>query len=356
MIKIRKYFPGLLLLTSLYLITGSCSHPKTTEVKNNSAGQPLPVIFETDIGNDVDDALALAMLHNYMNAGKVHLLAVMYNKDNKFSGEYIDIVDTWYGHGDIPIGRVIHGKTPEDPSFTRVVSEMQENGKPVFKRSLQNYDTLPNAVLLYRKILSQAKDSSVVIISVGFSTNLARLLQSEGDQFSPLKGRELVAQKVKLLSVMAGCFDNSIQKEYNIRNDVRAAYTVFADWPGPVVVSPYEVGTSILYPAVSIENDFNATRYHPVAEAYKAYLKMPYDRPCWDLTSVLEVVEPEAGWFIVSPPGTISVDTLTAKTIFTPTPGGEHCYLQVDSVRALKIRDRLVEVVTGKDVEDKKSF
>ena len=49
-----------------------------------------------------------------------------------------------------------------------------ENSKPTFKRSLKGgYDQLPEAPALYRKLLAQQPDSSVTIISVGFSTNLA---------------------------------------------------------------------------------------------------------------------------------------------------------------------------------------
>ncbi len=344
----RKNFLPLSLFVFVVLLLGSCNHPGTSGKENSAAAPPLPVIFETDMGNDIDDALALAMLNNYMKAGKVDLLAVMSNKDNPYSCRYIDITDTWYGHGKIPIGKVIHGKTPDHPSYTKVVAEMKEEGKPVFQRSVKDDDMIPDAVALYRRILSKAPDSSVVIVSVGFSTNLARLLQSGADTVSSLTGKELVGKKVKLLSVMAGCFDHSIPKEYNIYNDVPAAHAVFAEWPTPVVVSPFEVGARILYPAASIEKDFSATPHHPVADAYKSFMKMPYDRPCWDPTAVLYAVEPGAGWFTLSLPGTIAVDTVTAATSFTALPQGKHCYLQADSLQAAKVRKRLVEVVTGR--------
>ena len=38
------------------------------------AATPLHVIFDTDMGNDVDDALALAMLHAFASRGEVQLL------------------------------------------------------------------------------------------------------------------------------------------------------------------------------------------------------------------------------------------------------------------------------------------
>ena len=45
---------------------------------------------------------------------------------------------------------------------------------------------------------------SVTIASVGLQTNLELLLRSAPDEHSPLTGRELVAEKVALLAVMAG--------------------------------------------------------------------------------------------------------------------------------------------------------
>ena len=65
---------------------------------------PLSVIMETDIGNDIDDALAMDMLYKYIDAGKINLLAVNINKEGIYPSEYVDILNTWYGYPDIPIG------------------------------------------------------------------------------------------------------------------------------------------------------------------------------------------------------------------------------------------------------------
>jgi len=45
---------------------------------------------------------------------------------------------------------------------------------------------------LLREVLAGQPDRSVVIVQVGFSTNMARLLDSEPDQYSALTGHELV--------------------------------------------------------------------------------------------------------------------------------------------------------------------
>ena len=44
------------------------------------------------------------------------------------------------------------------------------------------------------------------LIQVGFSTNLARLIESAPDRYSDLSGMDLVKKKVRLLTVMAGNF------------------------------------------------------------------------------------------------------------------------------------------------------
>ena len=82
------------------------------------------MIFDTDMGNDVDDALALAMLHAFASRGEVKLLAVTVSKDNPWAAEYVRMVNEYYGRGTIPVGIVHDGKTPEDGLYVRQVCEL----------------------------------------------------------------------------------------------------------------------------------------------------------------------------------------------------------------------------------------
>src|SRR5688572_27012687 len=75
---------------------------------------PKLVILDTDMGNDIDDALALAMLHTLMQQGECRLLGVAVSKDNPFAAQYVDVVNTFYGNGNLPVGVVQNGVTPED--------------------------------------------------------------------------------------------------------------------------------------------------------------------------------------------------------------------------------------------------
>ena len=313
-----------------------------------TADNRLKVIFETDIGNDVDDALAMDMLHKYIDEGKIDVLAVMINKNGTAPAEFTDIMNTWYGHPDIPVGIVRNGADCETDAinYAQTVCNMKDaQSQPLFKRSHDAYDQLPDAHLLYREILAGQPDSSVVIVSVGFSTNLARLMETPGDEISPLTGKELVKSKVKLLVTMAGCFDNPEHHEYNVVTDIPAAKKVFEEWPGTVVTSPFELGIDVLYPASSIENDFGWVPAHPVVEAYKCYLQMPYDRPTWDLTALLYAVE-GGDMFSISPAGRISV-TDEGATSFTPDPSGNRHYLYTDKAQNEAIEKHFVEMISA---------
>ncbi len=313
-----------------------------------NADTPLTVIMETDLGNDVDDALALDLLYKYQDAGKIRILAVNLNKNGQAPAEYADILNTWYGYPDIPIGIIRDGADCETDAvnYAKAVVDLKDSlGNPLFARSHPDYDNYPEAVTLYRKLLAGEPDSSVVIASVGFSTNLIRLLETPADEFSPLTGKELVGKKVKLLVTMAGCFNDPSLHEYNVVKDIPAAKVIFGEWPTPVVTSPFEVGIQIQYPATSIENDFGWAPAHPVVEAYKAYLPMPYDRPTWDPTAVLYAVE-GGDWFTVSEPGRIVV-TDEGSTLFEADEAGTRRYLSVTDDQAKAILDHFVEVITS---------
>lgn len=354
--KIMKIKSGILFFTILIFLVSlnwgnaialNLSHSKANKPTKNRS-KPISIIFETDIGNDVDDALALDIIYKYMDEKKLNLLAVCSNKDSKYSTEYIHLMNSWYGYPDIPIGRVINGIDCENDAINyaeHVCLMKNKSGGELFKRSAFNHESIVDAVTLYRKILSKQPDKSVTIISVGFSTNIARLLKSLPDKYSSLSGKELIAKKVKMLSVMAGSFGARPVAEYNVVKDIPSAKTIANDWPTPIVYDPFETGIAVTYPGKSIENDFNWTSAHPVVEAYNYYMKMPYDRPTWDLIALLYVTENSPKYFTVSSWGTVSVDD-KGFTTFLPDINGKRMYLTLTQAQANEIKSHFVELVT----------
>jgi len=66
-----------------------------------------PVIFDTDMGNDIDDALALAMLHALSDRGECQLIGVTLTNGHPAAVPYIRMVNRFYGRGDLPVGAAI---------------------------------------------------------------------------------------------------------------------------------------------------------------------------------------------------------------------------------------------------------
>jgi hypothetical protein len=302
---------------------------------------PVRIIFDTDVGNDVDDVLALSVLHALQTRAECELLAVTITKPDELAGPFIDAVNTFYGRPGIPIG-FTQAKLTNEPSKFLALADTKDKGKLRYPHRLRHSSDAPAATTLLRKVLSRQPDGSVVLVQVGYFSNFAALLDTPADASSPLAGRELVKQKVRLLSVMAGSFQtNRHDREYNVVQDLPASKKLAQNWPTPIVWSGFEIGIAVPYPAVSIERDFGYVPHHPAAEAYCLYNPPPHERPTWDLTSALYAVRPDRGYFDLSSPGQVTVEA-DGFTRFTPAPGGRDRFLTLNDVQAVRVKEALV--------------
>ena len=271
-----------------------------------------------------------AKVKNYKELGLNSETAVVFNLTEKMQV----ILNTWYGYPDIPLAQ---SPTPvlndHAPDYTAAVCAMtREDGSPAFARS-KTPEQIEDPVTLYRRTLAAQPDRSVTVLSLGFATELAKLLDSPADDISPLTGRELVARKVKYFSVMAGSFGVKKRAEYNVINDIPAARKFFAECPSPIVLTPFEIGKQVVYPGRSIAEDFGWAEHHPMVEAYKAYHEMPYDRPTWDVIATYYVLPHEPSSLTLSIPGRITVDE-QGFIFFTPDKAGQHRYITASDRQA----------------------
>lgn len=314
-----------------------------------TAAAPVRLIYDTDMGNDVDDMVALSMIHSLQRRGACDLLAVTVTKDHPQAAAFVDAVNTFYGYGDTPIGVVRGGAAKEPGKFNKLADEKNADGSLRYPHDLMSGADAPEAVVLLRRLLAAEADGSVTIAQVGFFTNLARLLDSPADEHSPLVGRDLVAKKVKVLSIMAGAFQtvnwNTRHLEYNVQLDVPAAQKLAQEWPTPMVWSGFEIGVAAPYPHESIERDLNYVPHHPLKEAYILYSPPPHDRPNWDPTAVLYAVLPDRGYFSLSPPGTVTVEK-DAATLFRPGKAnqGKHRFLAMNAEQTARVREAIVQL------------
>jgi hypothetical protein len=307
---------------------------------------PVRLIFDTDICGDCDDVLALGMIHALESRGLCRLLAVTISVDHELAAPFVDAVNTFYGRGNVPIGVVGHGGVVEKSAFLSLVQERDGDHFRYPHSPLSGRSAL-NATALLRKTLAAEPDRSVVIAQVGFSTNLARLLDSPADEHAQLTGTQLVERKVRLLSLMAGAFQpiegNPAYREYNVVRDVASARILAERWPTAMVYSGFEIGIALPYPAASIERDYVYVRHHPLAEAYIRCKPPPHNRPTWDLTSVLYAVGADRGYFDVSPRGKVNVEP-EGSTRFDATPEGNHRYLILRPEQKPRVLEALVQL------------
>jgi len=298
------------------------------------AAAPLNIIFDTDVGNDVDDVLALSVLHALQARAECKIVGVTITKPDELAGPFVDAMNTFYHHPEIPIG-CIRPNPNEPPSrFLHLANQ--------YPHQLKRGSDAPEPVRLLMNLLAAQPDGSVVLVQVGYFSNFAALLDTPG-------ALALIKRKVKFLSIMGGAFSAAPQKEhfleFNVVKDIASSRKVAAEWPTPIVWSGFEIGVAVPYPAVSIERDFKYAPHHPAAEAYYLYNPPPHERPTWDLTAALFAVRPDRGYFDLSAPGQVSVDE-DGFTRFTPKADGRDRYLILNPGQIPKVKEALVELAS----------
>ena len=308
------------------MLTSCSSDNDDNPIQPGYDGVPL-VILDTDIGSSTDDLIAMEMLYNYMDEGRCKLLGVVVDRMGDDYAALADVMNTYFGHGSIPIG--VERGGIKDPSvfidYRELYKHTTEKGELMFKRTISDYSQLPNGWELYRRLLAAQPDHSVSICSTGLVSSLVQLLASEPDDISPLSGVELVSKKVKCLYLMAGVFTSSEEPDYNFLQDPTYAKLLFELWPRSVdvVFSPMEVGNEIDYSPETVISDISWTDIHPIKQVYMKY-DCDTGQRMWDPMAVIQAVEGDE-LFTLSERGIVTL-TPIAGTIFTPSATGNDRY------------------------------
>ena len=261
--------------------------------------QPVKIIFDSDMGPDFDDVGAITILHALAAKGECEILATIASDGYPTIAPTLEVFNRYFHKPSIPIG--VPGS--DAPSFS---CPNHWNDSLVVKylpKAKTNKD-YPSATEVYRKVLAAQKDQSVVIVTVGFISNLEALLKSGPDQNSSLSGKELVAKKVKKLVAMAGGFPEG--NEFNVNQHAKASMYAFQNWPTPILFSGFEIGVNIL---TGNKVATQGTKGSPVQWAYEyclaTYEKKPFlNRNSWDHTAVLCAVRNPEQYFYVIGNGT----------------------------------------------------
>jgi len=244
----------------------------------------VPVILDTDIGPDYDDVGAVAVLHALADKGEATPLAILASNKNEFVAPTINLLNTYFGKPDLPIGAP-KGKAADIGAWQKWPQMLLSK----YPHTISSTAEVPDAVTIYRKILSQQADHSVTIVSTGFLTNLSNLLYSKPDRFSKLTGTELIKRKVTKLVSMAGGFPKG--REYNLLIDSTASAHVFNNWPTPIIFSGFEIGKDIKT-GLGLVHDTSVSG--PVKDVFSFCIPKAKEdsagRMSWDETAVLVAI------------------------------------------------------------------
>ena len=261
------------------LFLAACSSPPA------GASHAVPIIFDSDMNTDCDDVAALAVLHALADRGEARILATGASSKNEESALCISSINAWYGRPEVPVG-VPKGVGTTEPS--KYAAELARR----FPHPLPSAAAAPDAARLYRNVLLREADHSVVVVTVGYLTNIAALIRlpAEGDVLS---GAETVKRKVRLWVCMGGNFVGDPPKDdlklgnVNFTREKVGALEAITRWPAPLVFVGREIGS--VPSGLQIGARFRELpENHPVRVAYGLYFGgAPKDRHVADPVTVL---------------------------------------------------------------------
>jgi inosine-uridine nucleoside N-ribohydrolase len=187
------------------------------------AAKRIPVILDTDIGTDIDDAFALALA---LASPEIELRGVTTVSSDAYTRalivcRFLHAV----GRSDVPVaaGRPRRSE-PESNGQYRYGLEGDFSNRPVAESAVE---------FLYRKL--KAEPGKITLITIGDLTNIGRLL-TDHPEAKPW---------IRRIVVMGGAVRVGYNGkapavwEWNIRSDIRAAQVVFSSGI-PLMVAPLD--------------------------------------------------------------------------------------------------------------------
>src|SRR5262245_761911 len=240
---------------------------------------PVGIIFDSDLGNQIDDVLALALLYGLDGKSECRVVATTVSKPNLKSAALSEVIGRFYA-GEVsaafaatgrtlPVGLATAGGHGEDTPMFSVLGKRTAEGKPAYAHGIERIADTAEPVDVLRNALSAQQVGNAVVVVTGPASNLAALLQFP-------YAAPLITERARLLVIAAGSFPEG-KAEPAILGDIPGAKKLFAEWPGPIVAVGSEVGEAVPFPGGAIEKDFAWSEAHPVADSYKANRQMPYD-------------------------------------------------------------------------------
>ncbi|HWG47120.1 MAG TPA: nucleoside hydrolase [Gemmataceae bacterium] len=200
--------------------------------KAEQEGKRVPVILDTDIGTDIDDAFALALV---LASPELDLRGVTtVGSDPRTRAFMVCRLLTAVGSRDIPVAA---GATPQPAEEIKGQYQYRNHPAVIFNRTAK--PVKESAVeFLYAQL--KAHPGELTLLPIGPLTNIARLLREHPDCKPWIKRIVMMGGSVRLGYNGKAPAD----VEWNIKCDIKAAQTVFASGI-PLVVAPLDATTML---------------------------------------------------------------------------------------------------------------
>ncbi len=288
----------------------------------------MDLIFDTDAGADCDDMMALAYLvYAKRNLG-LNIKAVTHSNAKPACTAAIRLFFEHLGEPVPPIGRAVEGTKGYDNYGQAIVERFGAGRK---------FAAEPDAVSVLRRALVETERA--VICAVGPFANIAALLESKGDDISPLDGVSLMKEKCEKLVVMAGGFVNGEDgrpvPEWNVKVHIDASQKMVTLCPVPIVFVPFELGLGMITGKPAMDKFGEDT---PLSLSFIRYGKTQQmgGRHSWDPATAVYTVEGLKDFFCEELHGTVTVDD-EGRTLLREHADGLH------SVVTLNIKENETE-------------
>lgn len=210
-----------------------------------AAPQKIPIILDTDIGTDVDDAFALALI---LQSPELDLLAVTtVAGDTRARARLAAKMLHEAGRSNVPVAAG-EPSPPQPIDQTRWADGFV--GPPLVKEK---------AVDLLRREINR-RPGEITLVAIGELTNVAALLKSD----------PAIGKKIKRIALMGGAVNHGYGQdpqplaEWNIRSNPAAAQVVFASGV-PILMAPLDVTAMLQLDATARHRIF--TRLTPTTNA-----------------------------------------------------------------------------------------
>lgn len=258
------------------------------------------------------------MLYNLHHAGEIKLLGVIVTSDDPYAPICAAALNTYYKLPELPVGFL------KDQSNLKHHSRYTKQIAVEFLSEMKSWEDAEDAVQLYRQILAQHPDESVVLVTVGHLSSLQGLLQSESDGISVLSGKELSHKKIREWICMGGQYPQGEANFY--RPDPASTVYCVNNWKKQIVFCGWEAGNPVITGGNRLKEKLAPG--HPVYRGYELYNGFAV-RQSWDQITVLQFI-PEGrnlfssvkGRCIVAPmaaiPGKISGRAGTGMLYWNP--------------------------------------